>query len=169
MAPLIVLRPEPGASETAARATALGLAVRKCPLFDTVGLRWDAPDAARFDAAMMTSAAAARWGGRGLGGYRQLPLYAVGAATAAAAERIGFTTAHNGTGDAAALIAAIATDRRRSVLYFAGRERTALLTPPFRIETVSVYASDPVAAPDLPDHGVALVHSVRRRSVLPRW
>ena len=90
MRPVIILRPEPGASETAARARKLGLQPRLCPLFEARPVSWDAPPPERFDALLMTSAQAARLGGSQLVRYQALPAYAVGSATAQAMAEHGF-------------------------------------------------------------------------------
>ena len=65
MRPVLVLRPEPGAGETAARARALGLEPIVAPLFAVRPIAWAAPDPAAYDAVMLTSANAARHGGDG--------------------------------------------------------------------------------------------------------
>ena len=83
-ATLLVLRPEPGASATAARIAARGVDAVVSPLFEVRPLPWEAPPPEDFDALLLTSAQAARHGGTALGQYHSLPLYAVGAATAAA-------------------------------------------------------------------------------------
>ena len=57
---ILVLRPQPGADETAARARALGLELVVAPLFAVAPLAWTPPDPAGFDAVMLTSASAAR-------------------------------------------------------------------------------------------------------------
>ena len=44
---LVVLRPEPGASETVERARAIGLDALRMPLFEIEPVLWDAPDAER--------------------------------------------------------------------------------------------------------------------------
>ena len=79
---ILILRPEPGASATAAKARALGLEPIIAPLFETRAVAWDAPDAALYEAIMMTSANAARHAGAKLTALTHLPLYAGGATTA---------------------------------------------------------------------------------------
>jgi uroporphyrinogen-III synthase len=79
--PVLVLRPEPEAQATAARAEVMGMTAVACPLFGGVPVPWTPPDG-EFDAVMLTSANAIRFGGPHLAAYRSLPLYAVGAATA---------------------------------------------------------------------------------------
>jgi len=86
MRPLLVLRPEPGAAATLARAVAAGWQAIAAPIFNIVPLPWAAPDPADHDALMLTSANAVRQAGDALRLYRHLPVYAVGEATAVAAQ-----------------------------------------------------------------------------------
>jgi len=158
--PLLILRPEPEAQATAERARSLGLKPIVCPLFGGVAVPWDQPEG-QFDAIMVTSAAAIRFGGVPLSAYHGLPLYAVGAATAEAARVAGFAEVHAGGGGVDAVIARIAADSRNRVLYLAGRDQTAHAEPPFEYVTVIVYAMDPLPPPALPADAVALIHSKR--------
>ncbi|MBC7987264.1 MAG: uroporphyrinogen-III synthase, partial [Sphingomonadaceae bacterium] len=82
---LLIVRPEPGASATAQRARTRGWEPLVAPLFAIAPLAWAPRDPAAFDALLLTSANAVSHGGKALGKYRELPVYAVGAATAAAA------------------------------------------------------------------------------------
>src|SRR5690606_10040333 len=75
--PLIILRPEPGAGRTAARAARMGLTAHLCPLFEARALDWAAPSPGRFDALLLTSAQTVRMAGPQLDQYRALPAYAV--------------------------------------------------------------------------------------------
>ncbi|HEY0269506.1 MAG TPA: uroporphyrinogen-III synthase, partial [Sphingomonas sp.] len=61
--PLLVLRPEPGASATVAAAQAMGLEAIAAPLLTVRPLGWSLPDDPP-EAVLMTSANAARHGGR---------------------------------------------------------------------------------------------------------
>ena len=70
---VIVLRPEPGASETVARARRLGLDAAAIPLFEIEPLEWTAPDPEAFDGLLLTSANAVRHGGEKLQALRALP------------------------------------------------------------------------------------------------
>lgn len=154
-----VLRPEPGNARTAALVVARGGHAIRLPLFAVTAMPWTSPDPARFDALVATSANAFRHGGDGLAALRDLPVWAVGRATARAATAAGFTVAGTGEADAAALVATIPPGRR--LLHLAGRERIAIP----RACAVTVYAADAVAIP--PDAvaalagGVALLHSAR--------
>ena len=57
---VLVLRPEPGASATVERARELGLDAVAVPLFEIEPVAWEAPEAARFDGLLLTSANAVR-------------------------------------------------------------------------------------------------------------
>ena len=87
---VIVLRPEPGASETVARARQLGLDAVAMPLFEIEALAWAAPSSAAFDGLLLTSANAVRSAGPQLESLRGLAAYADREATAAAARDAGF-------------------------------------------------------------------------------
>ena len=84
---LLILRPEPGASETAARAKAIGLEPVVAPLFEIIGVAGPPVEPGRFEAVLLTSANGARHAPAGL---TVLPCFAVGERTAAAARSAGF-------------------------------------------------------------------------------
>jgi uroporphyrinogen-III synthase len=155
---LLVLRPEPGASETAARARAMGLEPVAAPLFTVRPLDWEAPDPADHDAILLTSAHAARLAGRCL----ELPCYAVGEATAEAARRVGYVVTV-GPRDGAAALALARSDGRERILHLCGREHIAWPGLDRRI----VYAAEaadalPASAREaLAEGAVALLHSPR--------
>lgn len=160
MKKLLVLRPEPAASETAARARALGLEPLVAPLFTILPLDWVPPDPAAFDAVMVTSANAVRHGGAGLAQFRSLPCYAVGERSAAAAAAAGFPDVRTGPGDGAALVARMAAEGVRSAFHPCGRERMPLAAPGLRIMDVPVYAAEPAGRlPADPDGTLVLLHS----------
>jgi uroporphyrinogen-III synthase len=98
MTPLIILRPEPGAGASAERARRMGLEVITLPLFEIRPLPWTAPDPGGYSAILMTSANAARFVGPELARLRDLPVHAVGEATAEAARAADFHVASVGTG-----------------------------------------------------------------------
>lgn len=160
---LLILRPEPGAAATAARAAQLGLAAVVAPLFKAGPVGWAPPDPAAFDAVMLTSANAVRHAGTALASYLLLPTYAVGAGTAEAAKRAGFTVAATGDADAAMLLERIAADGVRRPLHLAGREHRAVRHPLVATTVAIVYAAEPVAQLSLVPgaHHVALLHSPR--------
>jgi uroporphyrinogen-III synthase len=164
---VLVLRPEPGASATAARAAALHLDAIVAPLFTVVPLAWTAPDPSEFDALLLTSANAARQAGPQLARYSGLPVYAVGSATAAAARAAGLRGIVTGDADGATLVARAAADGIVRLLHLTGREHVTLDDPDVSIARRFVYAA--LAAERLPEPArvaiesgaVALLHSAR--------
>lgn len=145
--PVIVLRPEPGATATLARARRMGLNAHACPLFEIQPLAWDPVARGRVDAVLLGSANALRHGGIALEEYRGLPAYAVGAATAQAAARAGLDVVHTGSGGLQPMLAMLHPDHRR-LLRLAGRERVELNVPHGTVmHTRDVYASVPLPLP----------------------
>lgn len=171
---VVVLRPQPGADETAERARSLGLEPVVAPLFAVRPLAWQPPRARGFDAVLMTSANAARFAGAGLAPLRGLPCYAVGARTAAAAREAGFAGLRIGGGDAAELLATMAADGIRRAFHPCGREHLALDQPGLEIVRVPVYAADALdrLAPEAIDAArsgaVVLLHSPRAAATFAR-
>lgn len=158
---VVVLRPEPGASATVARARALGLAAEARPLFAIEPLAWTAPDPSGFDGLLLTSANAVRAAGAGLTFLRELLVYAVGTATAEAARAAGLIVAATGDGGVGALLAGLPPTLR--LLHLAGEDRIEVEAAQ-PITVVPVYRSAPVdPAPDLGATAPALflVHSPR--------
>jgi uroporphyrinogen-III synthase len=171
---LLVVRPEPGASATAARARQLGLDPIVAPLFEIRPLRWEAPDPAGFGAVLLTSANAARHAGAGLDAFASLPCYCVGEATGEAARETGFLDVRTGPGDGAAAVALIEKDGVKRAFHPCGRDRAGLGETAVEIVHAPVYAAD--AAVELPgearaalDEGaLLLVHSPRAGALLAR-
>jgi uroporphyrinogen-III synthase len=155
---LLIVRPQPGADDSAARARAIGLDPIVAPLFETRPLRWTAPDPIGFDAILLTSANAARLGGEGLRPFFALPCYAVGERTAEAAQRAGFTDVRIGLSDGVALAAMAAHDGVQSPLHLGGRDHL----PVGGAAHIAVYASEPVGGlPSDLGEAVVLLHSPR--------
>jgi uroporphyrinogen-III synthase len=138
----------------------MGLEVITCPLFRVEPIEWAVPDAADYDALLLTSANAVRYGGAGLVELTALPVQAVGAATAAAARDAGFRVETIGPGGVAELLAS----RPASIhlLHLAGEDRTAPAARQ-KVDTRIVYRSAPIEKPGLPplDDLVIAVHSPR--------
>ena len=153
----LVLRPEPGASDTARRLRAIGVPVRCCPLFAVSPVAWRVPDAGAYDALLLTSANAIRHAD--LSGLAALPVLAVGEATAAAARRAGLRVVLTGNGGAAELVEAARTRGFARPLHLAGRDRIVLPG----VDQIAVYASEPVEAEGIREWAgqIALLHSAR--------
>ncbi|WP_336968348.1 uroporphyrinogen-III synthase [Sphingobium aromaticiconvertens] len=166
MSRLIVLRPEPGASNTMAKAAMLGIATTACPLFRIAPIAWAPPPATDFDALLVTSAQAVRTGGADLARYHGLPSYAVGKATAQALDAAGFRNVTVGNTDGAAIAARIVADGHRVVLHLAGEDVAPFDPGPLRIRREALYAAVEAAdraalAAVLEPDTVLMVHSPR--------
>lgn len=155
---VLILRPQPGAGESAARARELGLEPIVAPLFTLRALDWPPPDPARFDAVLLTSASAARLGGAGLQSYFALPCYAVGESTARAAREAGFADVRGGPSDGATLRDQARRAGAKSVLHLCGRDHIALED----VTAIAIYAADEAGAlPPDAEQALVLVHSPR--------
>jgi uroporphyrinogen-III synthase len=158
---VLILRPEPGASETVGRARRLGLDAVAVPLFEVAPLSWEAPDAGNFDGLLLTSANAIRHGGESLKQLRGLKVYAVGEATGEAAREAGFDVAATGDSGVERLLGSIEPDLR--LLHLCGADRREPDSPRQSITALPVYQSKELESPDLTAAGgsVALIHSQR--------
>jgi uroporphyrinogen-III synthase len=151
---MLVTRPEPDASETAARLGALGIEGMACPLLVHQTLPGGLPEPNGFAAIAVTSTNALRaLSERGvLDRYLKLPLYAVGSRTAAAARALGFTQVTNTDGGFTALAELLAhTPLLGPIFYPSARELAGDLAKslaPFgrMVITAEVYAMNPVEA-----------------------
>lgn len=159
MRELLLLRPEPGLSASAERARELGLDVICRPLFRVEPLHWEAPDPADYDALLLTSANAVRFGGPELDKLRSLHVHAVGEATAEAARLAGFQVETAGSSNAADLLAVLPRSQR--LLHVAGEDHRNIGDR--QIDRRIAYRSAEIEDPDLPPlHGlVVAVHSPR--------
>lgn len=174
MTSVLVLRPMPGAEETAARAARMGLNAVVTPLFVVHPVRWEAPAPEEMDAVMLTSANAPRHAGAGLGAFLHLPCFAVGEATAAEARHQGFGDVRPGAADASALAERMAGDGVGRVLHLCGRDHIALERAGVAIVRRVVYAAEPIeqlphaAIRTLASGAVALIHSPRAGATFGR-
>lgn len=174
MTAVLILRPEPGASDSAARAEALGLEPVTVPIFVVRPLAWDPPAPGAVDAVLLTSANAIRHGGDGLRQFTGLPCYCVGPATAAAARAAGFGDIRVGPSDGEAAVAMMVADGLASALHLSGRDHVGLADPALRLERRLVYAAEPVrvlpdeAAKALGRGALVLLHSPRAAAAFAR-
>lgn len=162
--PIAILRPEPGNRATAQAAQAMGLSVIRLPLFRVEPVAWDVPAPELFDALILTSANAVRHGGAGMQALRALPVRAVGAATARAAEQAGFRVAAIGQTDARALLDEAERAGVRRALLLAGQERSidaGGIVAVARTVYASVAAPVEAAALERLRDGVVMLHSTR--------
>ncbi|KTE06817.1 uroporphyrinogen-III synthase [Sphingopyxis sp. H115] len=165
-APLIVTRPEPGNGATVARARAMGFDARSLPLFAARPLDWTVPAAGAFDALLLTSASAPRLAGPGLSALASLPVHAVGAATADAANAAGLAVDAVGTAGAQQLLDGMASRNIRRILWLCGRDRSEFDARGAAITSLPCYAVDPIAPSAEWAHlidrpALLLAHSVR--------
>jgi uroporphyrinogen-III synthase len=158
---VLVLRPEPGASETLERLRQHGLDGVAVPLFEVEPIAWSAPEPAQFDGLLLTSANALRHGAAQLQGLHGLPVYVVGQATAEAARQAGFEVAAIGESGVDALLTAIEPGLR--LLHLCGEDRMAHSEPRHEISILCVYRARELEAPNLDcaPGSVALIHSPR--------
>lgn len=159
MRTLLLVRPEPGLSASAARAQELGLPTICCPLFQLEAVDWALPDKGAFDAMLLTSANAIRHGGPQLEALTCLPVHAVGAATAGTARAAGFNVVTTGDHDVVELLETIPAGVR--LLHLAGEDRIA--TGRAKLTAITVYRSRALESPALPDTNgrVVALHSPR--------
>jgi uroporphyrinogen-III synthase len=151
---VLITRPEPGAGETAARITALGLRPIVAPLLMIAQRHATLPPSARVQAIVATSRNAIP---ALPASHRHLPLFAVGAATARHARGAGFEQVTSADADAEALAALLARscDRAAGPLLLAtGQDQGTALANDlrargFRVVRRVVYA--PVPATILPE------------------
>jgi uroporphyrinogen-III synthase len=162
MRPLVILRPEPGASATARAADELGLQPLVIPLFAVEPVAWTAPGPKGFDGLLLTSGNAIRQAGPRLGELASLPAYCVGEATAAEASAAGLDVASIGTGTVHLLLQALPGGLR--LLHLCGAHRRAPTAPRQSITPLTVYVSREVeVVPSLggAEGSVVAVHSPR--------
>ena len=161
MRPLLVLRPEPGASATVDRARRRGLDAVAAPLFEIEPMAWRAPEAGSFDGLLLTSANALRHGGEQLQPLRGLPVYAVGEATAEVARQRGFDITATGDDGIDRLLGLI--DGQLKLLHLCSEDRREPAETQQNITSIVVYRAKSIESPDLHDvaGSVALIHSPR--------
>lgn len=150
---ILVTRPEPAASDTAARLEALGHTVMRDPML-RIAPTADALPPGPFDAVAFTSlnAVAAFAGRAGHEKLLALPAFAVGPRTASAAAAAGFARVTACAGDASSLAAVMsgALPAGTRVLHAAGADRAAdlglLLAPAgIPVRLCVLYAAEPAA------------------------
>jgi uroporphyrinogen-III synthase len=161
MTRLLVLRPEPGASATVAKARQLGLDAVAAPLFEIEPIGWETPDPASFDGLLLTSANAVRCAGDQIDKLRGLTAYAVGEATAEAARDAGFDIASTGDSGVDRLLGSIEAGLK--LLHLCGEDRHRPTEARQSITPLPIYRSRAIESPNIPmgAETVALIHSPR--------
>lgn len=154
---VLITRPEPGASRTASKVRELGWTPLVLPLTRIEPLP-DLPtvDAANYAALALTSPNSARYlPAAWAAPLKNLPAYAVGAATAATARSAGLNVVDEGAGDAAGLCRVIAEHVKPGsrILVLCGRVRRSVLEKglsgtgflPHLVETYDTLPTSPSA------------------------
>lgn len=162
MTAVIVLRPEPAATETLEAARKRGLEATSVPLFRLETIDWEVPEASGFDALLLTSANAVRMAGDRLRELRGLPVHAVGKATAEAAREAGFDIRSSGESGVERLLGSLEAELR--LVHLCGEDRTEADNARQKITAVPVYrarAVEPAPSLDAASAAVVLVHSAR--------
>ena len=164
--PLLILRPLDGALQTERRAEDLRLPVVVDPLFSVESIAWSGPEAEDFDALLLTSANALRYGGVQLEAYRSLPVLAVGEKTAAAAEAGGFHIEKTGDAGAQDLLRQLEDAQYRNILWLAGDQHTDVSPVAQHVNIVPIYRAKAIALGErakacLAEETVILLHSAR--------
>ena len=158
---VLAIRPEPGGSATVEAGRAMGLSIEAHPLFEIRPLAWDAPAPEGIDALLLGSANAVRHGE--LEAFRAKPVYAVGEATAAAAQAAGLTIAAIGRGELQGLVDTLPGPLR--MLRVTGAEHVPLALPAgIEVATRIAYESIPLPLPQplaerLRNGALILLHS----------
>lgn len=149
MTGVLVTRPEPGAAETADAVARRGHVPILAPMLIIEPVPGPPLDLTGFDAVAVTSANGVR-ALAARGGRRDLPLYTVGARTAALARDLGFADVHSADGDVAGLSALLAGAGRARVLHVAGADVAGDLAPAGVVVTrlTSYRAVEAAAIPD---------------------
>lgn len=160
---ILAIRPEPGLSASVEAGHAMGLSISGHPLFEVRALAWEPPPSDAIDGLLLGSANPVRHAGPALDAFRGMPTFAVGEATAAAAEAAGLAIAAVGEGSLQPLLDTLAPPLR--LLRLTGAEHVPL-TPPPGIELVTriAYAATPLPLPGaladvLREGALVLLHS----------
>lgn len=166
---VLITRPEPGASETAARVAAMGLSPIVVPFLEIRPVPVHLPPPERIVAILLASGSAvdplpAR--------CHAIPVLTVGAATARRAKTAGFAKVISADGDASDLVALVRAridPRYGTLLLAAGRGQSLTLAADlrrsgYRVARRVVYAAQPVAS--LPAAARAALMNDQARTVL---
>jgi uroporphyrinogen-III synthase len=158
-----VTRAQPGTGRTAARLTALGHTPIVAPVLEVRALAaqidFNGVAALAFTSINGVEAFAARWS------ERVLPVFAVGAATAAAVRAAGFAQVASADGDLPALARLIAAAGPQGLVLAPGALEPAGVLP----GTLPVPIYETVAlSPEVPDADAVLVHSPRAAAQVAR-
>lgn len=145
---LLIIRPQPGADATAHRLRAAGHDPVVMPLFAIEHMTPPHISAAGFDAILLTSGNAARAAVDFLTSDHDLPVYAVGSATAAALHKYSVPVAQTGAEGVEVLVAGAAANGHKRLLWLAGEDHSVIPSVVgVHININIVYRSAAVPAP----------------------
>jgi uroporphyrinogen-III synthase len=146
---LLIIRPEPGASASAARAKAAGFIPMLLPFFEVRPRPWIAPQPNSYDALLLTSANAVRHAGAGLDIVRHLPVHTVGERTASAAREAGLNVTFVGRSDAMDAVNAAVDAGHSRLFWLAGEDHRDLALPRhIELDIATCYASEALSLPE---------------------
>jgi len=152
---VLIIRPQPGADATARRFAAAGYAPLLMPLFAIEHLPLQTVSVDGYDAILLTSGNAARAACGFLENARDIPIYAVGSATASALAHLSLPVAATGSSGVEALVGVAAADGHIKLLWLAGEDHSAVpQIAGVHIDIAIVYRS---AALETPAHFAAQV------------
>jgi uroporphyrinogen-III synthase len=144
----LIIRPEPGASASAARAKAAGLEPVVLPFFAITPRPWKLPQSANYDALLLTSANAVRQAGPQLQALRHLPLHVVGERTADAARAAHLIVASIGVSGVDDAIKAALDAGHCRLLWLTGDDHKVPAMPQgIMLDNIICYASEPLPLP----------------------
>ena len=166
---VLITRPEPGASETAGRVTAMGLTPIVAPFLEIRPISARLPPLRQIAAVIMASGNAVDPLPEH---YRGLPILTVGAATARRAKLAGFANVASADGNASALASLVRARIDRgdgTLLLVTGRGQSLVLAADlrqsgYRVARRVVYTAEPVKS--LPPAAMTALTTGRARSVL---
>lgn len=152
---LLLTRPRSEATAAALRTRGHVVTIAPLMAFETIDWHAESPEVI-----MLTSPQAAEAAARAI--VWKVPVYAVGAATAAAARSAGFADVRDGGGTAQALVDRIAADGFARVLHLAGADRTPIDVPDaLKIDIVTVYRARLLPLEAMPQVDAVLLYSAR--------
>lgn len=173
MTVLVVARPEPGNGQTAAAARARGINVVATPLFAFERLDWKYDKSITYDGLLITSANSIRLAGDLPMELLSQRVFAVGPASAQAAQKAGFKDIQIGPGNGQDVLALAAGTGARHLLHLAGDPHKPLHHPDVAIDVRLVYRTVDLPPPAklvtaLSGPCVVLAHSPRMADRLRR-
>lgn len=173
MTMLVIARPEPGNGQTAAAARARGIDVVATPLFAFQCLDWKYDKSIPYDGLLITSANSIRLAGDLPESLLSLRVFAVGPASAQAAQIAGLKDIQIGPGNGQDVLALAAAKGARRLLHLAGDPHRPLHHPDIALDVRLVYRTIDLPPPPelvtaLASRCVVLAHSPRMADRLRR-